>query len=762
MKSRIRFFVLASLASAGMFLHAEAKRPVSPADCITVRYLLGDRSYRNPVQVSPSGGEVAYLVRTPNLETNHNDVSLYVKQVGSRSPESRKPLLVGSTVSQVHWLNDDRHLAVLMKDGETVVVATIDVQTGVHEVIARNRSDIVEYSIDGSGQHLAFGVDKPFAEVSTPVSESDAAHGYRIPFQTPSTAFSPDGTIYSSERADGGRWSTPKLLKISSPVNSKSMTSFPYYDNLHLSMSPDGTQLLFTYQSGTAPERWSRSPVVQDILNSGSQVSITILQDLRSGQTRLLVKSPYVYSLPLWGPDSSSFAYVGLSPVGSEWEAADIADHRRFGSAAHMFSINIRSEEVHEITTRLATIGAQPLSWDSAGHILVRTDKQTITEFEQNRNGWRSSRSFEVPFKNLFSFARLASNGRVVVGDYQDITTPPELFEFKLGDSVVAMTTKLNPQLDAVRLAPSEAIHWTMQDGYQLTGVLFTPPDYVRGAKYPLVIQTKPYEGGFACDYGEADYPSFCPQPLASAGVMYLARTYPANWKQADDVVHYPKGYPGQLSEAAFQTQMWDAAVEALAARNLIDPKKVGIIGFSRSGWYTEFALAHGKTQFAAATAADNVQYSPNEYWLLHSDAILRGWDSMYGGPPVGGSLNNWIQYSLPFTLDRIHTPLLVEVMGYGVAYTNQLAPPSLLANHFDLLTGLNRLRTPVELYYYPNEKHQPEHPLARLASVQRNVDWYRFWLQNYERPDAEDRYQYVRWVHSRKQHQNSGAGPSD
>jgi dipeptidyl aminopeptidase/acylaminoacyl peptidase len=693
MKLTICIFAMSLSSAHGTLLHAESRKPVNPVDCITVRYLLSDHSYRNPVQVSPAGNRVAYLVRTPNLETNNNDISLYVAELGDSNSASGKPLLTGSTLSQAHWLRDGKQLAVLVEDAGRVVVALIDVETGVHEVIARSNSDIVEYSIDANGEHLAFVIDKPFAEVSNAVSESEAAHGYRIPFHTASTAFSPDGIIYTSDRVHGHKWSTPKLLKINSPINGQALESYPYYDNLHLSVSPDGGQLLFTYRSGIAPDQWRKSPVVRDILDSGSQVMITILQDLSNGTTRLLVNAPFVYSLPLWAPDSTSFAFVGLSPVGSQWEAADIREHRRFGTAAHLFSINIRDEEVREITERLATIGAQPLFWGVDGNILVRTSKQTITEFHQTADGWKPTRSYAVPFKELFSFSRLASNGRWVAGDYQDIATPPELFEFQLGKGEIAGLIKLNPQLDVIEFSPSEEVRWTLDDGYQLSGILFTPPHYDRGARYPLVIQTKPYEGGFVCDYGEADYPSFCPQPLASAGIMYLARMYPSDWKQADDAAHYPKGYPGQIAEAAFQTKMWDAAVDALANRKLIDPLKVGIIGFSRSGWYTEFALAHGKTAYAAATAADNVQYSPNEYWLLHSDAILHGWESMYGGPPVGDSLKTWVQYSAPFTLDKIHTPLLIEVMGYGVAYTNQLAPPSLLANHFDLLTGLNQLR---------------------------------------------------------------------
>jgi hypothetical protein len=123
----------------------------------------------------------------------------------------------------------------------------------------------------------------------------------------------------------------------------------------------------------------------------------------------------------------------------------------------------------------------------------------------------------------------------------------------------------------------------------------------------------------------------------------------------------------------------------------------------------------------------------------------------MYGGPPYGQTRKNWLDYSFSFNLEKIHTPMLLEVMGYGKPYDNQSVLPLTLAPRFETFTGLNRLHKPVELYYYPNEVHQPEHPRARLASLQRNLDWYRFWLQGYERPTPEDPEQYVRWRNLRE-----------
>jgi hypothetical protein len=140
------------------------------------------------------------------------------------------------------------------------------------------------------------------------------------------------------------------------------------------------------------------------------------------------------------------------------------------------------------------------------------------------------------------------------------------------------------------------------------------------------------------------------------------------------------------------------------------------------------------------------------EYWYLNNQRTARQWDSMYGGPPYGKSLQNWLDYSISFNLDKFHAPLLMEVMGYGKKYDNPDAPPDNVAMHNEIFVGLTQLHKPVEYYYYPNEEHQPEHPQARIASLQRNVDWFRFWLQGYERPNPEDPDQYKRWERLRAQ----------
>jgi hypothetical protein len=63
-----------------------------------------------------------------------------------------------------------------------------------------------------------------------------------------------------------------------------------------------------------------------------------------------------------------------------------------------------------------------------------------------------------------------------------------------------------------------------------------------------------------------------------------------------------------------------------------------------------------------------------------------------------------------------------------------------------EMYAALRHYHVPVDYVIYPGDTHvffQPDH---RYYSMQRNVDWFRFWLQGYEDPTPEKREQYRRW----------------
>jgi dipeptidyl aminopeptidase/acylaminoacyl peptidase len=745
------------LAAYSASMVAQEKRPVTARDCVAMRDLQFDESsFRSTLKISPDGSRVAYLVRSSNFEKNENETELYVRTLPLGEHDSRKPILAGK-MAAIRWLADSRHLTGLMRNNKHQVLEEIDSHSGHHRVLVTVGADIVEYSINADQSVIVYATHLPPAAKDIAPTSEQIASGYRIPFQTASSSTSllDREQLFVTRRVPGG-WSRPEPLAITSPLTHQLLTSFVYGNTAFLNpaLSPDGKQLLLTYleyfDTEKLADEWRRSGYVQHLNKAGvDQVfHLLVLYDFATHETRVPLKTPWVQYAPQWSADGRYFAAVASPPINSELERRN-TDNHVFGSIGdHLFRVEPGTGEVEDVASDLADPWEGPLFWNTNGDLLARVRRMdTITLFSRKDGSWKNVASWHIPVE---LGSQIATDGKYLIGRFSDITTPPQVFVYRLGDREVHVFAKLNPQFDNLTLGHPLEVHWKTSAGFDATGILLLPPNYMKGKRYPLVIHTKPFGSGFACSAG--DFPSFAPQPIANAGIMYLGpgRLVPGEASHREED-YYPKGYPGYqayggIAEAAFAMDLWDSAVKTLDHQGFIDSSRVGIIGFSHTGWYTEFILSHSRLRYRAATVADNVQYSLGEYWLLHDSSTIKTFDNTYGGPPYGSTLKNWLDYSISFNLDKIHTPLLMEEMGEGVPYSNAEAPPINLAISFEVFTGLSRLKKPVELYYYPNEDHTPEHPQARLATMQRNVDWYRFWLKDEQDPDPAKAEQYMRW----------------
>ena len=72
--------------------------------------------------------------------------------------------------------------------------------------------------------------------------------------------------------------------------------------------------------------------------------------------------------------------------------------------------------------------------------------------------------------------------------------------------------------------------------------------------------------------------------------------------------------------------------------------------------------------------------------------------------------------------------------------------PESEMRLTVELYTRLAASPTPVEMYAYANETHSKWEPRHKLAVYERNLDWFRFWLQDYEDPNPVKAGQYRIW----------------
>jgi len=102
-----------------------------------------------------------------------------------------------------------------------------------------------------------------------------------------------------------------------------------------------------------------------------------------------------------------------------------------------------------------------------------------------------------------------------------------------------------------------------------------------------------------------------------------------------------------------------------------------------------------------------------------------------------------WLAGAPAFNADKGRTLLLMEYTKGGIAEEPLSA--------YEFHTALVDLKKPVDLSFYPLGNHPLDTPFERGASLQRNVDWFRFWMQGYETASPPcDPDQCKRWEHLR------------
>jgi dipeptidyl aminopeptidase/acylaminoacyl peptidase len=284
-----------------------------------------------------------------------------------------------------------------------------------------------------------------------------------------------------------------------------------------------------------------------------------------------------------------------------------------------------------------------------------------------------------------------------------------------------------NPQLRNIDLGLASIYKWKDKQGREWEGGLYKPSNYKPGQRYPLVIQTH----------------GFAPSQFVPSGVFPTANA--ARALAAAGIVVLQVGYVGECGtatpdEGLCNASGYETVANQLVSEGLVDPDKIGIIGFSRSCYHVMEALTFGSLHLKAASITDGELGDYLQYMLFGDLFVAREYDSMIGAQPFGEGLRQWLKQSPGFNLDRVTAPLLV--VGEG---------PLSLLSMWQPYAGLRFLRKPVDLIMLNTDEHILTNPDARRASQGGSVDWFRFWLKDEEDPDPAKVEQYARWRELRK-----------
>ena len=327
----------------------------------------------------------------------------------------------------------------------------------------------------------------------------------------------------------------------------------------------------------------------------------------------------------------------------------------------------------------------------------------------------------------------------------QGLNDPQVLVTTDMKTEITKTIWDPNPQLKRLQLGQATVLKWKDKTGRDWSGGLYTPPNYVVGKRYPLVIQT---HGFISTEYRPSGlYPTaFAARALAAAGMVVI---------QVDTDCHDKSS---TIVEASCNVAGFEAVVSLLTKDGVIDPDRVGIIGFSRTCYYVMQTLVASSLRLKAASITDGVMY---DYWqhLLYVDhdgndvsdtAREKQANIMNGAPAFGAGLQQWLLHSPLFNTDKVTAPVMVVAEG-----------PGSLLFMWGPYAALRYLHKPVDLIVLRTKEHVLTNPAERMASQGGTVDWFRFWLQGYEDPDPNKASQYRRWEHLRELQtaENNAAG---
>ena len=506
------------------------------------------------------------------------------------------------------------------------------------------------------------------------------------------------------------------------------------YNVSAMTVSPDGTRLIIIVHADEIPKSWehyefsgkadTRAFLAHAASESPQQDLGRALQyqviDLDKGERHPLLDAP----LADWQRGGKDALQAAWSPEGRHVAVSGTylpldrgtgkGSLKRCGAAV----IDTRTGKFQCLVdnTKANAAPVHGLSWQGTGHLIVRFNNANSLDYEQRNGRW-----------HLTASVAAAATGAppLALSIRQALNDPPTLFA---KDSISGQERRIfdpNPQLADIAMGTVTEIFWKDAHGRTINGGLVEPADFVPGKRYPLVIQTHNFRPRRFFRTGISDTAS-AGRALAARGMLVL---------QVDEPADAFMFTPQEATENG--TNVYLAAIDKLTSDGLVDPKRIGITGYSRTAWYVSKAITDAPDRFAAAVVANGDPGSLLGYYGILESTDEDQWTATFAGAqPYGDGLKQWIANAPGFRTERIQAPVLIAA-----------GDPGHLLPLWGLYAPLRQQGKPVELQYIRGGQHNLIKPLEILAHQELIVDWFDFWLNGHEDPNAEKLEQYRRWV---------------
>jgi len=355
------------------------------------------------------------------------------------------------------------------------------------------------------------------------------------------------------------------------------------------------------------------------------------------GQIRRLTDDGFEYDSPAWSADGRTLAFrrrQSLNQIIQAWQ--------NHGAAVDIYRMPAEGGEMKNLTPDFDLIPDSP-TWHADVIYFSSAVGGDTHLFRMATNGGQpvqvthGDRSFGG-FSFSDAFDRMAYTA-------QDPVHPAEAFAAKVDAGAETKLSDFNVKLvTEVDLSQAERIHYPSQDGTQIEGWIMLPR--VGKAPYPLILNI---HGGPHGAYGS--HFDFEFQWLAANGYAVLYANPRGSTGYGEKFLWGTWGGWGKLD---YQDVM--AGVDYALAHYSIDPKRLGVTGYSYGGFLTDWVITQ-TNRFAAAVTGAGISNWMSDYGTAD---IPRTKESEFYGAPWNQEASERMRSLSPITYAaNVKTPAL-------------------------------------------------------------------------------------------------------
>jgi len=694
---------------AGLFwaaiASAQQKHTPSFEEALSLK-TLGD------VKISPDGRFVAYRVRETDWKENAYVRQIWLAPLGGAAGATGAPFELTrgkKSCDDPEWSPDGKWLAFVTEreaNAVTPAAATekeskkdekkdaaasgggkpaarqiwlISPEGGEAWQLTKHETDVGGFHWSRDGKQIAFDASSP---------ESKAEKDRKEKFS--------DYEVFEQDFRQSQLWlvDVAAALKSGAPVEAKQITKDPSLHVTQFAWSPDSTRIAF-------------AATPNPMLAFRGKEDIYLLDLAHDNAVHNLVALEGPDREPVFSPDGKQIAFVTA-----------LAQPYFYYANTHIAVVDVEQAiartartpaDVRDLTANFDE-DPQLVDWGPDGIYFGAYQKTSQHLFRLNPTTRAITRITAPDAFNLeeVSFTQDFSSMAIIA---EDAAHMAEVFVTPVARFTPRQLTDMTAQVKDWTLGTVEIVSWKSQDGATIEGVLHKPADYDPSKKYPLLLVI---HGG----------PTGVSIPLLNPGDTY----YPIQALLAKGALVLRPNYRGSAGYgAAFRAlnvrnlgvgDMWDvmSGVDSLIARGLVDPAKLGAMGWSQGGYISMFLTTH-TDRFQAISAGAGI----SDWMTYYVSTDITPFTRQYLHATPWDDPAIYAKTSPITSIKNAKTPTLIQLG------SNDKRVP--VPDSFELFRGLQDEHVPSRLILYTGFGHGITKPKSNRAVLQANLDWFSHYL---------------------------------